>query len=393
MINYNWDMYFVTLFVFLAFVLGCAGRRKGPEYMSSLDDYRFEKTMEAAPVVKSQSTVPVTVRLQDVSFSQAMRLISDLTAVPIIWGTSLDAQPVTASFDDVPLGSVLETLARRVGASVSEVGGVYYVGELRRDDTVSAVLRMVPVDPGELQTALDRVTTEYGVVSILGSTIWISDRLETVRKMVQDIESLRERSQRSYVAEVFFLRLREDDFVKVTGDLRVNSIDVFASSFNMDNLFSMFLDASGKAANVVIDQRPTMYLSEGRESKFEVGSEIIRERKAVVKEGIIETVGYEKFNDGIDLALKLSRISDQNYMLDVKLSVSIFDTTDKSGIPALNKSVLSSPGLLVQDGRVYYVGSLRKRETKRVLHLFGIDTGKETDLLTIWVRVREVKNG
>ena len=384
---------YITIALLLAVALGCAGRRKGLEHvMSHLEDYRFERTPESPPVVKSQSMAPVSIRLEGVAFSQAMRLISDMTQVPVVWASSLDHQIITASFIDIPLGSVLETLSRRTGANVSEVGAVYYIGEARREDTVSAVLRMVPVDPAELQSALERVSTEHGVVSILGSTIWISDKLEAVRKMVQDIETLRDRSKRSYVAEVFFLRMREDDFVRVTGDLRINAIDVFASSFNMDSLFSMFLDASAKSGNVIVDQRPTMFLSEGRESRFEVGSEIVRERRAVSREGIIETVGYEKFSDGIDLRLKLSRVSETKYMIDVNLSVSIFDKSDPSGIPALNKSVLSSPGLLVRDGKVYYVGSLRKRETRRVLNLFGIDTGRETDLLTIWLRVREVKN-
>ena len=53
----------------------------------------------------------------------------------------------------------------------------------------------------------------------------------------------------AYIAEVFFIRVKEDDFVKVTGDLQIRSVDVFASTTNLDELFQMFVDASvGKRA-------------------------------------------------------------------------------------------------------------------------------------------------
>jgi len=136
-----------------------------------------------------------------------------------------------------------------------------------------------------------------------------------------------------------------------------------------------------------------LYLSEGRTAKFEVGSEIIRERKAMTDRGGIETTGYERFQDGMKLSLALSRVSADHYAVDFDLDVSTFDQSKKSSdsVPPADKSVLKLPGLLVKDSQIYYVGSLKRKDSRRVFSLFGVDSGKSNEHLTVWFRVRELK--
>jgi hypothetical protein len=95
----------------------------------------------------------------------------------------------------------------------------------------------------------------------------------------------------------------------------------------------------------------------------------------------------------IDLSLRLIRVSEDNYAVDFDLRVSTFEAAAKNGdfIPAADKSTLTLPGLLVQDSKIYYVGSLRRKDTRRGFSLFGIDTGRANDLLTVWFRVRELQ--
>jgi type II secretory pathway component GspD/PulD (secretin) len=253
---------------------------------------------------------------------------------------------------------------------------------------------MIPTERKELQDALQKGVSDQGKVAILGSSLYISDTLENVRKLLIDIEKLREHAEHAYIAEVFFIRVKEDDFLKVTGDLQIRSIDVFASTTNLDELFQMFLDASAGKGFASVEQRPVLYLSEGRKATFEVGSEIVREKKAVAENGTITTTGYEKFQDGLNLSLTLSRVSTENYAVDFMLDVSTFDQSKKQSndtIPPMDKSVLTLPGLLVKDSQVYYVGSLKRKDARRVFSLFGVDQGKSNDQLTVWFRVRELK--
>jgi hypothetical protein len=75
-----------------------------------------------------------------------------------------------------------------------------------------------PVDRDELKAALSGVVTEFGRCSAVGSFVWISDALETVRKMASDLEEIRTRSERSCLAEAYFVRANEKDFVRLTTD-------------------------------------------------------------------------------------------------------------------------------------------------------------------------------
>ena len=74
------------------------------------------------------------------------------------------------------------------------------------------------------------------------------------------------------------------------------------------------------------------------------------------------------------------------------LEVSTFDKMDSvSAIPTKSTSVLKSPGMLIRDGGVVYAGSLKRRDSGKVFGVFSLDVGRSSDLLTIWVRCREIR--
>ncbi|MDR2441860.1 MAG: hypothetical protein LBE12_21100 [Planctomycetaceae bacterium] len=315
-----------------------------------------------------------------------------LTNKPIAWDSVIENELIYGTFLEQSLYDVLGIVARRCKVSVAEISGVYYLGEYKNGDKVTAVVRIPPVSREELKESLSAFTTEHGKCTIIGSFVWISDTLENIRKIVTDLEDIRTRSERSYLAEVYFIRVNEDDFLQLTADLRFNSVDIFSSAFNVEQLFSMFVSADAKLGSVLIDTRPVLLLSEGRKALFEVGNEVVRERKAVSESGVVQTTGYDKFSDGIILSLNLSRVSDERYSIDMELEVSAFDKTDKtSPVPTKSHSVLKSPGLLIRDGGVVYAGSLKRKDASKVFGLFSIDTARMSDMLTIWLRVREIK--
>jgi len=319
-----------------------------------------------------------------------MRQLTELTGTPISWEQSLDIVTIDGVFVDQPLDAVLQFLARRLNVQVTESEGMYFLGTVRSGDHISAVVRIPPVAREELQAALSSIGS--GKATIIGSFIWITGTLQDVQKLVTDLDIIRERSSRSYLAEVFFINVNENDFLRLTANLRINQVDIFSSAFNISQLFSMFVDADGRLGSTVIDTRPVLLLSEGRKATFEVGKEIMRERKALSETGIISTMGYDRFQDGIILSLMLQRVSDDHYSLDMELEVSTFDKTDStSAIPDKSTSVLKSPGMLIRDGGVVYAGSLKRRDSSKVFGVFSLDGGRSSDLLTIWVRCREIR--
>ncbi len=377
----------LALFIML-FLPGCRTASK-PE--PDPFEYRFEKSTDRFETIRNDKRA-VTVRFDGVPFSQAMTILSQECDVPIVWSQTLDATLAYGTFGTAPLISVLNVLARRAGGSVAEVGGVYYVGEVQRQDRAFAVVRIPPVDRNEILTALKAACSTDGAVSVVGSCLWISDNLESLRKVISAVENIRNKSERSYVAEVYFIRVNEDHFVNLTADLQFQNIDVFSSGFNVDELFKMFVSADGSTGWSKISQRPVLYLSEGREVVFSDGKEITREQHSVNENGSSQVSGYSKFTDGTHLTMTLHRVSDASYAVDMDLSISVFDKSDKSSIPATDKSALKTQGLLVRDSRVYYVGSLRRDLRSDKDGLFSLDLNKSHDMITIWLRVRELKN-
>ena len=361
-----------------------------PSYPGEASDIQIERTPERVLPSDEKESRLVTARFSGCNFRDGMRQLTELTGVPISWDKSLDNETLDGVFVDQPLDDVLSFLSRRLNVTVTSSQGMYFVGTVREGDHISAVVRIPPVSREELKSALSSLGS--GKATIIGSFIWISDTLDNVRKLVADLEVIRERSERSYLAEVFFIRVNEDDFLRLTADLRINQVDIFSSAFNISQLFSMFVDVGGKLGSTVVDTRPVLLLSEGRKATFEVGNEITRERKALSETGIISTMGYDKFQDGIILSLLLSRVSEDRYSLDMDLEVSSFDKTDySSAIPAKSTSMLKSPGMLIRDGGVVYAGSLKRRDASKVFGVFSLDGGRSSDLLTIWVRCREIR--
>jgi hypothetical protein len=383
------DTIIMIVFMLIICLSGCKSVSKTID--TEPFEYKFQKTKEKNTVTKTDKR-KVTVRFDGVPFGQAMSILTQETNAPIVWSQTLDSTLASGTFNGVSLPAVLEVLSRRSGASVTEIGGVFYLGEIKKEDRAFTVLRLPPVSKTDFLTAVKQSCSIEGAVSVVGSCVWICDNIESLRKLVSAVETIRERSERSYVAEIYFIRVNEEHFVQLSANLEFNQIDVFASSFNVEKLFSMFVEGDAATGWSQISQRPVLYLSEGRKVTFSDGKEITRERKTLTENGAVETTGYTKFMDGLQLSLLLNRVSEKSYTVDVDLSVSIFDKADKSTIPATDKSELKAEGLLIQDSQVYYVGSLRRDNRSNKGGLFSFDGNKSHDMITIWLRIRELKN-
>ena len=380
----------MRLFVLLLLIsfLGC---KTVPDDREPPFEYRFEKSVDRSEFAKRDGRT-VTVVFDGVPFGQAMGILSQETGSAIVWSSTLDSQQAYGDFVGVPLASVLDVLARRCASSVAEVGGVYYVGEIRREDRAFAVVRIPPVDRTELLTAMKASCSVEGAVSLVGSNLWVCDNIESLRKILSAVETIRERSDRSYVAEMYFIRVNDDNFVRLSAELQFRQIDIFSSAFNVGELFAMFLDGDVGLGQSKIVQRPVLYLSEGRPFTFSDGKEITRERKTLTESGALETTGYSKFSDGLSLTMQLNRVSDKSYAVDIDLSISVFDKSDKSTVPAQDKSSIETKGLRIRDSQVYYIGCLERDVRQDRGGLFSFDFNKSRELITIWLRVRELRD-
>jgi hypothetical protein len=191
---------------------------------------------------------------------------------------------------------------------------------------------------------------------------------------------------------MYFIRVNDEYFVRLSAELQFRQIDIFSSAFNVEELFAMFVDGEAGGGKTRIVQRPVLYLSEGRPFTFSDGKEITRERKTLTETGAVETTGYSRFTDGLNLTMQLNRVSDKSYAVDIDLSISVFDKADKSSVPSQDKSSLQTKGVRVRDSQVYYIGCLERDLRHDKGGLFSFDFNKSKDLITVWLRVRELKD-
>ena len=371
-------------------LLGCKTFR--PEsVMPSIDDYRFEKTVDMPVVLNDIDARLQTIRFEGVPFAQAMSVLTAESGKSIAWSEALDSRTVYGNFSNMALPIILDSIAHRVNANVTVINGAYFLGEMKKEDRLFGVTRIPPSDREALLDTLRQCLSTEGTVGVVGSCLTVCDRMEQVRQILALVESIRERSERSYIAEVYFIRTSEEKFIKLTADLQFNQVDVFSSSFNVEELFRMFVDADAGDGWSRIDQRPVVTLAEGRPFTFTDGSELNREQKSIAENGVMHTTGYAKFSDGLKLTMCLNRVSERSYMVDMDLTISVFDKTDKSEVPGLKKSNVNALGILAQDGKVCFVTSLKTASKTSGLGLLSLDHGDTSDRLTIWLRVRELK--
>ncbi|MBP3695247.1 MAG: hypothetical protein J6J31_12535 [Thermoguttaceae bacterium] len=331
----------------------------------------------------------ISMSFDQAPFSVAMAEISSVTGVPIVWGQEADKTYISGIYEEVDVNSLLLAIGKRYGLGLSNLDGVYFMGTPSQSDFVSIVVRSPFADP-QLMPAVQSCLSENGKIAVFGSCYVISDYVYNVRKVVGVIDSLREKMGRSYIAELFFIRCKSSELLNLQAKLETEAVDLFSCSWNLEELFSALLSVEGTRQVRMIQNTPRLYLSEGRQATLTVGSELVRSRSSVSSEGYSTVSGYEKFNDGIEVSLTPSRIGDSLISLDVDLSVSKFDSDSLSDVPKNDKSSIVSPGVLVTDGGVYFLGSLQMQEQSRGSNFFGVNSVDSDELITVWVKIREV---
>lgn len=326
-------------------------------------------------------------------FGVAMSTITTETGVPICWAAECDETIVSGVYNGNNIYDVLTAIARRNGFRLTKIGDMYFLGQQVKGDNYSAVIRSPSCDITNLQAMLSNVVSETGSVSINGGVIVATDDIDHLQKFVSVVNQYRDLTSRGYVAEVYFMRMSNKDLLDLQAKLEVSGIDLLSSTITLSTLFNLYLDSNASSKRVHIDNRPVLYLSEGRKTTFSVGSDITMERKSISSEGYSTTTGYQKFSDGLNIDMTCNRISKGLYSVDFNLTVSKFsDSGDvtKGIVPQVDKSALMCPGILVKDGGVLLVGSLSQKEINRGYGIFTVSGGKNDEIITIWLRLREL---
>lgn len=348
--------------------------------------------------IRANGSRKLTFAFDGVPLRAALEEISDVANVEVFCSSEVANRPISGYFALREVADLIPLLARTNGLQCVETRGAFYLTADVNDATaaVPRVYRLPPGEPNRLQKALESVLSEEGELTITGSNVVVYDNLDAQDAVAQLVDALTHNQTATYLCDVYFLRLKYNDYVNLSADLEINSsLDLLEGGFDFDDLLSLY--ASGDLSNGRnrVDQQPALLLSDGRESTLTVGSEIVKEKRQVSAEGYSSTSGYERFQDGLALSLTPHKLGEGRVALDVELSISTFDQSEKSGadvVPKSDKSELKTEGLVLADGKLSYLGSIDRRDESKGLGLFSFSRTRNSDVVTIWARVREVKN-
>ncbi len=327
--------------------------------------------------------------------------ISEVGGVDVFCSPSVAETPVHGFYPLKSASEVLPLLALSNGLRCVETRGGYFLtsGEKPKGGENFSVVRVYRLPPGEsreVQTALRSAISDDGEITIVGSSVVVRDTLDVQDAVRNIVDVLASNQSSSYLCDVYFLRLKYNDYLNLSAKLEINSgIDLLEGGFDLDELFSLYADGDLRNGRNRVDQRPALLLSDGRETKLTVGSEIVREKRQVSAEGYSTTSGYERFQDGVELTLTPRKLDGGLIALDVNLSISTFDQSGgdaSDAIPKSDKASIETKGLIVRDSKLNYLGSIDRRDESGGLGLFSFNRTRNSDVLTIWARIREVKN-
>ena len=372
--------------------MGCLPFQNKPEPdFSTLD---FRKTPEVSNKFSCDSR-ELSLSFENTPFPIAMSTISAETGVAIVWGKDADNTTISGVYRGAKVYDLLLALAKRNNMQLSDLDGIYYLGTASRSDFVSTVIRSPTSDKEQLQSALAGSLSDLGSISTVGSCVVVSDYLYNVRRVVDMVSQLRDAGIRAYVAELYFIRMKDSDLLDLQVKLSAENVDLFSCSWNLDTLFKAVLNVSSALSRVHVENRPIMYLTEGRQTVLEVGNELTKSQNSISSEGYSTVSGYKTFADGVRIELTPHRLKTEIISLDVKMTVSDFSDSSANleDIPTAAKSSIDSPGVLLTDGSIYFLGSLRQTKTERGRSFFGISDNKSDEIITVWVKIREISLG
>lgn len=352
-------------------------------------------TFRKTPEIKSSFTNDnreITLSFDNTPFGVAMSTISAETGAAIVWGKDADDTFISGVYQDSKIWNILFAIAKRNGMELTDLGGVYYIGSGSKSDAVSTVIRAPSSETEKLQEALTCCLSDYGTICTVGSSLVVNDYLYNVKKVIDMSNQLLENGLRAYVAELYFIRMRDSDLLEMQVELSAENVDLFSCSWNLDELFKAVLDFSGTSSRIKVENRPIMYLSEGRKAVLEVGNDLTKSQSTVSSEGYSTITGYKTFSDGVKIELTPHRLKTDIISLDVLMSVSDFSDKESkySDIPSTAKSSIDSPGVLLVDGSICFLGSLRQSKTEKGGFLFGFTNSKSDEIITVWVKIREI---
>lgn len=153
----------------------------------------------SSDVSKSGIIPSVHLRVVRAQLGAVIREISSQSALTVIYPENYDAKEISGNFDG-PADSILDALARREDLRFQLTNGVGIIGKPLPDDRTIAAIRVTFEDP---VPSIQPLLSDGGKVSYAAGVVLISDRSETVQRVVAALQAIKPRLYVVQLLEIF----------------------------------------------------------------------------------------------------------------------------------------------------------------------------------------------
>lgn len=218
-----------------------------------------------------------------------------------------------------------------------------------------------------------------------GSRVVACGRLRDVKMFGNVINELNE-VRRSYVATIVFYRCSRSDVARIAADISTTSVDLLSKGWDVFDVFDATLDIKSDSSKLSNYSQEILYCTDLSTSTFNVGSERQRESRAVTDQGTSTVTGYQSFRDGVQMEIKPYRSIDNFIECELSFSNSKFQNDSLSR----DQIDLNYQKITFQEGRLYYVASLKTNDNATSSNFLGFGGRVSEDVLTVWISFKPV---
>lgn len=367
-----------------------------PSYFSELDRAPtvYGELRDAQPLV--------TASIDSMPISTFLRHLSDKHEVSLIADEGLDGKTVTLEVTDQPLDAVLGLVARRLGVELTQVGGMYYLGQLRNEDRGVLVRKVRRLDADGLRGVVGVLLSTNGrMTAFPDGVVVVGDRVEVLGRVAQLLDQVEQAPADSWVVQLHLLAVRERSLLDAGVDVepladvaaRVAYASGSASSSLLANAgFNAFLRATREGEAVRVLSSPLLLVLDGESATFRDGDELRIPRRVVSDQGTVTTVGFETVQTGFTISIDLRELAPTQARVGLAVDLSQVVGFSDGSLPTVNRQSLETV-LSVRSASVYLVGALERQsdlETRQGILQSHTRTESDGRTVQVWLHAYRI---
>ncbi len=304
----------------------------------------------------------------------------------------------------VPVGDVLAAVARRVGADVTRLGSLWFIGSLRPQDRAVLVGRCARVAPDKLDALLRVYLSDAGRLSVTeDGIVVVGDSVEIDQKIGDVLAQLDAAPADAWLIHVYAFDVSREFLQKVgwdgsatvtlqgvLGHVATGGVTTVASA-----MLQAMIVASHENNHVRALVSPLMVLAGGVPGKLSDGTTYLLPQSATNDQGTQTQSTLVPYRVGLDVTLTVRPAGTDRAALTVDYSSTSLLALSDQGVPTTTgfQFAASAP---IDVGGTALVGEVERR-TWTLSHTLGLQSLADAEssgrVVQLWASVTRVGRG